>query len=376
MNNIYLDNAATTPMFPEVCELMFKSMHTTFGNPSSTHSFGRKAKAAVESARKSIAKHLGGTTSEFVFTSGGTEAINLILNNAVYHLGVKHIITSKIEHHAVLYTVQALEEKGVKVSYVDVLNNGTLCMEHLENILEQHSTNTLISLMHVNNEIGTILDLKKVIAFKKKYKTLFHTDTVQSIGHFKINLSILDIDFLTASAHKFHGPKGVGFAFFRKGTAIQPQVLGGEQERGTRAGTENVAAIVGMEKALSISLQNLEQDLCYLKQLKSYFIKQIKADIPQVLFNGVSDNLTKSSHTIVNVLFPKTLSMLLFQLDLKGISVSGGSACQSGSHKGSHVLQTFLSDNNQEKTSVRFSFSTLNTKENIKDTLSVLRHLI
>lgn len=376
MKRVYLDNAATTPMLSEVIDVMIQTMNSSFGNPSSTHSFGRSSKATIENARKNIAKCLACTTSEIVFTSGGTEADNLILKNAVYHLDVKHIITSKIEHHAVLHTVEFLKKKGIQISYVDVLSNGVLDYNHLEELLQNSNQKTLISLMHVNNEIGTILDLEKVIALKQQYNVLFHSDTVQSIGHFNINLTKLNIDFITAAAHKFHGPKGIGFAFFRKGTAIQPEILGGEQERGTRAGTENTAAIVGLEKALSIGLNNLETDILHLKNIKEYFISEIKNNIPTAKFNGTSNDLTLSTHTVINVQFDKDLPMLLFQLDLKGIAVSGGSACQSGSHKGSHVLQSFLDDEAQQNTSVRFSFSKLTTTEEIDYVIQELKKLI
>lgn len=365
MKRVYLDNAATTPMLPEVVEAMLQTMNLTFGNPSSTHAFGRSAKAVIENARKNIAKLLHCTTSEIVFTSGGTEADNFILKNAVHHLGVQHIVTSALEHHAVLHTVDFLATKGVQISYVNTLENGTIDYNHLEEILSNSAQKTLISLMHVNNEIGTILDLPKVIALKKQYQALFHSDTVQSVGHFEVDLSDLEIDFITAAAHKFHGPKGIGFAFFRKGTAIAPEILGGEQERGARAGTENTAAIVGMEKALSVCVQNLTQDVAYLKELKEYFISTFTTKIPTAKFNGISGDVNQSTHTVINIQFDKDLPMLLFQLDMKGIAVSGGSACQSGSNKGSHVLQSFLNDAAQLNTSVRVSFSKLTTKEEV-----------
>ena len=365
MKRVYLDNAATTPMLPEVVEAMVQTMNVTFGNPSSTHAFGRSAKAVIENARKNIAKLLHCTTSEIVFTSGGTEADNFILKNAVHHLGVQHIVTSALEHHAVLHTVDFLATKGVQISYVNTRENGTIDYNHLEEILRNSTQKTLISLMHVNNEIGTILDLPRVIALKKQYNALFHSDTVQSIGHFEMDLTTLDIDFITAAAHKFHGPKGIGFAFFRKGTAIAPEILGGEQERGARAGTENTAAIVGMEKALSVCVQNLTQDVAYLKELKEYFISTFTTKIPTAKFNGISGDVNQSTHTVINIQFDKDLPMLLFQLDMKGIAVSGGSACQSGSNKGSHVLQSFLNDAEQQNTSVRVSFSKLTTKEEV-----------
>ena len=365
MKRVYLDNAATTPMLDEVKKVMIHTMDETFGNPSSTHAHGRSAKATIENARKSVAHILKCTTSEIVFTAGGTEADNLIIKNAVYHLGVKHIITSKIEHHAVLHTVDFLAKKGIVVSYVNILDNGTVDYHHLELLLQNTTDKTLISLMHVNNEIGTILDLNTVVDLKTKYNALFHSDTVQSVGHFDIDLSVLNIDFITASAHKFHGPKGVGFAFFRKGTGIQPEILGGEQERGTRAGTENTVGIVGMEKALSICTKNLDKDILYLKNLKQHFITQLVSKVPSVKFNATSGDTNLSTHTVTNIQFDKDLPMLLFQLDLKGISVSGGSACQSGSNKGSHVLQSFLSDAEQINTSVRVSFSKLTTQEEV-----------
>lgn len=365
MKKVYLDNAATTPMLPEVVEVMIKCMNDTFGNPSSTHAFGRSSRALIENARKNIAKQLECTTSEIVFTSGGTEADNLILKNAINNLGVTHIITSELEHHAVLHTIESLATKRILVSYVRTLKNGTLDYTHLEEILKNGSQKTLISLMHVNNEIGTILDLEKVIALKQTYNALFHSDTVQSIGHFDLSLSELAIDFIAVSAHKFHGPKGIGFAFFRKGTGIQPEILGGEQERGTRAGTENIAAIVGMEKALSICLKNLNKDVQYLKEIKMHFITELSKALPSVKYNGVSGDFNKSTHTVVNTQFEKDFPMLLFQLDLKGIAVSGGSACQSGANKGSHVLQSFLNNDEQQNTSVRFSFSKLTTLEEI-----------
>ncbi|MDO6738914.1 cysteine desulfurase family protein [Wenyingzhuangia sp. 2_MG-2023] len=377
MKKVYLDNAATTPLLPEVISSFVSSLETTYGNPSSTHSFGRSSRALIENARKSIAKQLHCTTSELVFTSGGTEADNLILKNAVYHLNVTHIISSKLEHHAVLHTIDFLASKNTTISYVKTLPDGTLDYDDLEKLLQNSTTEkTLISLLHVNNEIGTILDLDKVIALKQKYKALFHTDTVQSIGHFDINLVDLDIDFLAASAHKFHGPKGIGFAFFRKGTGIQPEILGGEQERGSRAGTENTPAIVGMEKALTVCLSNLEKDLHYLKELKHYFMSELKNKIPSVKFNGVSGDLNKSTHTVLSVQFSKDLPMLLFQLDLKGIAVSGGSACQSGANKGSHVLQSFLNDEEQQNTSVRFSFSKLNTQDEIDYVIAQLLNVV
>jgi cysteine desulfurase len=375
--NIYLDNAATTPMLPEIISVVHSSMKSTFGNPSSTHSFGRTAKSAVETARKNIAKYFNVSSSEIVFTAGGSEADNLIIRNAVTHLGVKTIISSPIEHHAVLHSIESLEnEFGIEVIHVALLNDGGIDYADLENLLKQTTNKTLVSLMHVNNETGRLLDLQKTSDLCKKHEALFHSDTVQGVGHFTIDLQQIPIDFITASAHKFHGPKGVGFTYFKKGTAINPMLLGGEQERGARAGTENIHSIVGMEKALQIAYDNLEKDVAYIQGLKTYFIQELKKIIPAVQFNAASDNLDKSSYIILNVRFPKELKMLLFNLDIKGIAASGGSACQSGSSKGSHVLQAILSEKETLKTSVRFSFCKLNTKEEIDYVIGILSEIL
>jgi len=374
---IYLDNAATTPMLPEVIEVVNESMQSNFGNPSSTHSFGRKAKSSVETARKSIAKQFNVTPSEIIFTAGGSEADNLILRNAVTHLGVQTIISSAIEHHAVLHSIASLEKEfNITSKQVALTENGGIDYSNLEKLLSESKTKTLVSLMHVNNETGSILDLEKVSDLCQKHDALFHSDTVQGIAHFKIDLQEIPIDFITASAHKFHGPKGVGFAYFKKGTGINPMLLGGEQERGARAGTENTHSIIGMGKAITIAYANLEKDISYIQGLKNYFISEIKKGIPNIQFNGMSSSTSKSSYIILNVLFPKEVKMLLFNLDLKGIAVSGGSACQSGSSKGSHVLQAILSKKDTLKTSVRFSFSKLNTKEEIDYVMGVLSGLV
>ncbi len=377
MQKLYLDNAATTPMSDEVISVMTKVMKNTFGNPSSTHQFGRSAKAIVEHSRKNIAKHFNVTASEIVFTAGGSEADNLILNNAVLNLNVTRIITSKIEHHAVLHTIEALKkEYNIKVDFVKLNDKGEIDYKHLIELLADNTNKTLVSLMYINNELGNILDIKLVSEICETHKALFHSDTVQGVGHFKIDLQKTPIDFIAASAHKFHGPKGVGFAIIKKGFGIKPILLGGEQERGARAGTENVPSIVGMETALSLMLDNLKNEENYIKDLKQYFLKKLVKTIPSIKFNGLSDNLEKSSYIIVNVRFPNDKPMLLFSLDLKGIAVSGGSACQSGSNKGSHVLNNILSNDEALKTSVRISFSKYNTKEEIDYTIKVLKELI
>ncbi|MGB5463141.1 MAG: cysteine desulfurase family protein [Aureibaculum sp.] len=377
MKTIYLDNAATTPIDVDVISRITKVMTEVYGNPSSSHQIGRKAKAVVEEARKSIAKHLNVTAGEVIFTAGGSEADNLILRNAVVNLGVKRIIISKIEHHAVLHTVQALaKEFDISVKYVDVNEKGEINYNRLAELLRENDLKTLVSLMHINNELGNILDIQKVSRLCNEFNALFHSDTVQTIGHYHLDLQITPIDFITASAHKFHGPKGVGFTIIRKGFGIKPLLIGGEQERGARAGTENVHNIAGMHKALDIALTNLEEDRQYITDLKRYFIQGLKRVIPQVQFNGFSDDFDQSSYIILNVRFPKEIPMLLFNLDLKGIAASGGSACQSGSNKGSHVLNAILPAKEVQKTSVRFSFSKYITKTELDYTLDVIKKLV
>jgi cysteine desulfurase len=377
MNAIYLDNAATTKIDNEVLSLMYKSMQENFGNPSSTHQFGRKAKSAVETARKNIAKHFNVSASEIVFTAGGTEADNLILNNAVLNLGVQRIITSKIEHHAVLHCCENLQKtKNITLDFVEVDESGAIDLSHLEQLLSSTKGKTLVSLMFINNEIGNILEANAICNLVDKYEALFHSDTVQVIGHYNLDLQKTPIDFIAASAHKFHGPKGVGFAYFKKGFGVLPMFYGGEQEMGARSSTENVHSILGMDKALETAITNLEDDTNQIKSIKTYFISKLKKLSNEIYFNGFSSELDKSSYTILSVRFPVNNSMLLFSLDMAGIAVSGGSACQSGSNKGSHVLAEILSGKEADKTSVRFSFSKFTTKEEIDFTIQKLKELL
>jgi len=377
MQTVYLDNAATTPIAPEVIQVITESMKEVFGNPSSTHQIGRKAKGVVENARKNIAKMLGCTASEIVFTAGGSEADNLILRNAVTNLDIKRIISSKIEHHAVLHTIQSLKKEfSISIEYVNLQEDGDIDYAHLKTLLQSSEQKTLVSLMLVNNEIGNILDSNKVCTLCRENAALFHSDTVQGIAHLELDLKKTPIDFIAASAHKFHGPKGVGFAYFKKGFGIQPILIGGEQERGARAGTENTHSILGMEKALALGLNNFNEDKEYISRLKQYFISQLENTFPDVAFNGFSSDGKKSAFHILSVRFSKEIPMLLFNLDLKDITVSGGSACQSGSNQGSHVLNTILSPEDALKTSVRFSFSKYNTAEEVDYTIEVLKEII
>ena len=364
MKKVYLDNASTTQIRPEVITEITKVLSEDFGNPSSTHSFGRNAKSVLELSRKSIAKYLNASAQEIIFTSCGTEANNWILRSAVKDLDVKRIITTKIEHHAVLFTVQALQKEfNIQVDYVAVKPNGEIDITDLVGLLSQE-TKTLVSLMHVNNETGTVLDIDLVGRICKQHNVLFHSDMVQSIGKKEIDLQLVPIDFIVASAHKFHGPKGVGFAFVRKNSGLQPLFYGGEQEKGLRPGTEAVHQIAGMAKALELSYSNLETEKQHISELKSYLISKFEVEFPAFKINGNQDGF----YTILNILLPfspdKT-AMILFHLDMKGIAVSRGSACQSGSIKPSHVLAEMLSNEDLKKPSLRISFSHYNTKEDI-----------
>ena len=378
MNQIYLDNAATTALRPEVIEKMTESLKNNYGNASSTHAPGRSSRAIIEQCRKNIASYFYATASEIIFTSGGTEADNLALRSSVRDLGVKEIITTKAEHHAVLYTAKQLEEEyDIKVSYVDLKCDSCVDYEHLEALLKTDGKK-LVSLMHINNEVGTILDLERVSQLCQTFNALFHTDTVQSVGHYDLDLSKIKIDFLAASAHKFHGPKGVGFCYIRKETGIKPLIFGGEQERGQRAGTECIHNIVGMDEALRIAYDNMDYEKAYIKDLKQYFIDRLKANIPEVQFNGSCCETEKSTYTLVNVglpIAPEKAAMLQFQLDLKGIACSKGSACQSGSMQASHVLRAFQDEELLKKPTVRFSFSIYNSIEELDYVVEVLKEM-
>ncbi len=361
---VYLDNAATTQIAPEVIDSMLLVLKENFGNPSSTHFFGRNAKALVETSRRSIAKQMNCLSSEIIFTSGGTEADNMAINAAISELGVKRIITTRIEHHAVGHTVEALsKEKFADVVYVGIDSKGNVDLNHLEELLKENIP-TLVSLMHANNEISTSLPLKKVAQMCRKYGAYFHSDTVQTIGHYPFDLQDLDIDFIVCSAHKFHGPKGIGFLYVNKKTKISSFIHGGSQERGLRGGTENISGIVGLAKAMELAYDNLNAHQIHIQELKQYMIEELKKQFSDISFHGETES-DKSLYTVLNVCFPKTKKsgMLLFTLDLKGIAVSGGSACSSGATKGSHVLEGISAD--LTRPNARFSFSRYTTKEEI-----------
>jgi len=373
IRKVYLDNAATTPVRKEVVDVMTSVLLEHFGNPSSTHSFGRSAKTQLETARKTIAKLLHAQASEILFTSTATEATNWILRSAVRDLGVKRIITTKTEHHATLHTVTVLErEFGIQVTYLPINTDGSVQLSDLPQLLEQ-PIKTLVSLIHVNNETGEIQDIQQVAQWCQTYEAYFHCDTVQSIGKMPFDLQELPVAFLVASAHKFHGPKGVGFAFVRKNIVLQPLLFGGEQEKGWRAGTEAVHQIVGMAEALSLSYAKLEEEQNYISELKNYAITQLQTAFPTVKIIGKN-----TFYNLMNVILPLDSSktaLLLFNLDMKGIAVSRGSACQSGSIKPSHVLAEFLTKEEQILPNLRISFSHLNTKKDVDYLVEVLRGL-
>jgi len=377
MTRAYLDNAATTPIHPEVIEAMTKSMKENYGNPSSVHQHGRSAKVIIESTRKSIAKQFNVSANEIVFTSGGTEANNFVLQNAVLNLGVKKIVTTRIEHNAVLNTVLYLESKyNIEVDFLDVDKFGNINLDDIKNSLELEDKKTLVSLMYVNNEIGNVLPIQKVAEICKDNKALFHSDTVQAVGLFDIDLSAIQVDFITASAHKFHGPKGVGFVFVRKGVFVHSVMHGGSQEKALRPGTENLTSILGMHKAFQIAYKNVNEKYQQILTLKKYFFDNLKKEIPDISFNGMSADFDKSTPTVLNVRFPINDQFFLLNLDIEGVSASAGSACQSGAMKTSHVLKNLLNEDELSEFSIRFSFGLFTTSQEIDFSIEKIKKLI
>ncbi len=362
---VYFDNAATTPVDPKVFETMIPYLTEIYGNPSSTHSHGRIAKSALEKGRKKLADMLNASPSEIFFTSGGTEADNTALCCTIRSKNIKHVISSPLEHHAVLHTLENEQKMGsVKLSLVKVHSDGNIDLEHLQNLVEKNP-GSLLSFMHANNEIGNISPIKKIAELAHEYDCIFHTDTVQTMGHYKHDVKALGIDFLVGSAHKFHGPKGVGFLYVSNKLKISPFIQGGAQERNMRGGTENIAGIIGMIKALEISYEHLEDHHSHIQGLKSRMIHKLKENIPDIAFNGNPEDQANSLYTVLNVCLPESdeNDMLLFNLDLAGISCSAGSACSSGSNLGSHVLTAIGA--NPNRGAIRFSFSKFNTSEEV-----------
>ncbi|MDB2675064.1 cysteine desulfurase [Flavobacteriales bacterium] len=375
MMKVYLDNAATTQIDPEVIEVMLPIIKEGFGNPSSIHSFGRESRSLVEKARKNVARHLNCNPGEIFFTSGGTEADNMAIRCGMMDLGINHAITSKIEHHAVGHTLEDLSSKGlIKLSYVNLDEKGNIDFNHLEELLKTNQR-SFVSLMHANNEIGNLIPIKTVAEICEKYNAIFHSDTVQTMAHYSFDLKAINIHFITGAAHKFHGPKGNGFLYINENIKVKPLIFGGGQERNMRAGTENVYGIVGLSKAMDVSYSDLENHRKHIESLKLRMISGLKDAIPGVEFNGESANIENSLYTVLNVLFPPTDigEMLFYNLDIMGVASSGGSACSSGSNLGSHVLRNIGSD--MSRPSLRFSFSRFNTIEEIDYTVNQLRSL-
>ncbi len=372
---IYFDNAATTSLDPVVLEAMMPYFTEKFGNPSSIYSYGRETRLAIENARKSVAKILHAHPAEIFFTSGGTESSNTAINAAINDLGCRHIISSPIEHHATLHTVEHLVHKGeVTLSEVKLLPDGHVDLEDLERLLANSTKKCLVTLMHANNEIGNMLDLHAVGNLCKKYDAIFHSDTVQTVGHFPFDLRNTPVHFITGAGHKFHGPKGVGILYVNENVRIKPYIHGGAQERNMRAGTENLYGIVGFAKALELATEHYEADSNYIQGLKIYMMEQVKTAVPEAAFNG--DPLGRSLYTVLSVSFPMTekSEMILFNLDINNICVSGGSACTSGAIQGSHVIAAVNNDPN--RVTVRFSFSKHNTKEEIDFVVAKLKEMI
>ncbi len=363
--NVYLDNAATTPLDPRVLEAMLPYFSEHFGNPSSTHAHGRATRSAIESARKQVAELLGISPGELFFTSGGTEADNTALRCSIEALNLQHAITSPLEHHAVLHPLQSLaQQQQIQLSYVDVDARGNVDFDHLEELLAA-KPRSLVSLMHGNNEIGNLTDLERVGELCAAHDAVFHSDTVQTLAHYPLNLHELPVHCVAGAAHKFHGPKGVGLLYINKAHKIHPLLRGGNQERNMRGGTENLYGIIGLAQALTISCEGMAEHQRHIRALKRRMIDQLREQIPEVQFNGMSGEIDDSLYTVLNVSFPpsEASDMLLFNLNLLGISVSGGSACSSGAAQGSHVLRALSADS--QRASVRFSFSRLNTVEEV-----------
>ncbi|WP_207493630.1 cysteine desulfurase family protein [Aridibaculum aurantiacum] len=372
---IYLDNAATTCLDSQVLETMMPYLTSCYGNPSSIYSYGRESRLAIENSRKTVAKILNAHPAEIFFTSGGTESSNTAITASVRDLGCKHIITSTIEHHATLHTVEYLQHRGeATVAYVKILKDGHIDLQHLEELLASSNKKTLVTLMHANNEIGNMIDLHEVGNICKKHSAIFHSDTVQTVGHFPFDLRNTPVHFITGGGHKFHGPKGVGMLYINENVKIKPFVHGGSQERNMRAGTENLYGIVGFAKALEIATEKYEEHKKFINDLRLYMMEQLRDAIKGVTFNG--DPLGKSLYTVLSVSFPKTekSEMILFNLDINNICASGGSACTSGADAGSHVIRAI--NNNPNQVTVRFSFSKNNTRDEVDTVVEKLKDMI
>ena len=372
---VYLDNAATTQIAPEVIDYMSDLMRNDYANPSSIHHGGRKSRIIIENARKTVSGFLNTSPGNIFFTSGGTEADNMAIRCGILDNNITHAITSSISHKAVIYPLEELKEKNhISLDYIKLDSNGRVDLNHLDTLLKNNDR-TFVSIMHANNEIGTIQPIVEIGEICKKYNAVFHCDTVQTMAHYPIDLQNLKVDFITGSAHKFHGPKGVGFIYISDNINIKPFISGGSQERNMRAGTENVHSIAGLAKAMELSYLNMEKDKIYISDIKKYMIDQLSKNIKDIKFNANCTDFDSSLFKILSVSFPKISEseMLLFNLDIHGISCSGGSACSAGNMSGSHVLDEVCKDKN--RTGVRFSFSRYNTKEEIDFTIQKIKEI-
>lgn len=377
MRRIYFDNAATTALDPEVLDAMMPYLTEKFGNPSSIYSYGRETKMAIETARKTVARILNCNPGEIFFTSGGTESSNTAIHASIRDLGCRHIITSPVEHHATLHTVEELAKSGsARLSFVQLTEKGHIDMAHLEQLLADAPEKTLVTLMHANNEVGNLLDIHAVGELCKKYDAIFHSDTVQTVGHYPFDLKHTHVHFINGAGHKFHGPKGVGILYVNEDIKIKPMINGGSQERNMRAGTENLYGIVGFAKALEMATEHYEKDSAYIASLKEYMCGRLQEAFEGVICNG--DTQGRSLYTVLNVSFPRTekSDMLLFNLDMAGICVSGGSACSSGASSISHVIKALYNGQSETMVPIRFSFSKNNTREEVDAVIGKLRELI
>lgn len=377
MDKVYLDNAATTPLAEEVIDAMVGTMKMNFGNPSSTHSFGQEAKILIENVRRQVADYLHVTPAEIIFTSCGTESNNMIIKSSVEHLGVQRIISSPLEHKCVSESILDMKaRKGVEVNYIRPNDKGDIDLNKLEELLKASDKKTLVSLMHANNEIGNLINLKKVAELCKEYHALFHSDTVQTMAHMNLDFSDIPVDFASCSAHKFHGPKGAGFAFIRKATGLKGIITGGPQERSLRAGTENVSGIVGLGKALELSLVHMDEYTHHMQEIKDYAIERLSAEIEGIKFNGRSAEKENSLYTVLSALLPYKNPLIGLQLDMKGIAISQGSACSSGASKPSMVMMMVLSEDEMDHcTPLRISFSHMTGKADIDALVNALKEI-
>ncbi|WP_341651426.1 cysteine desulfurase family protein [Blattabacterium cuenoti] len=382
MKRAYLDNAASTPIRNEVLKVIMNTLKYSLGNPSSVqHSYGREVRSILEESRICIAKNIKASPSEIIFTSGGTEANNLVLRSSVLDLGIKHILTSQLEHTSVLQTILDLSIRyKISVDFISINKKGILDFNNMEKFLKKNIyKKTLVSLMYANNEIGNLLEVDQVIFLCKKYNAYFHSDTIQGIGNLPINMEELSCDFATASAHKFYGPKGVGFAFIRHHILkkMKPFMTGGVQEYGIRSGTENIHGIAGLSEALRLSYCHFTNHIKKIQDLKSYCISELKKIIPNIIFNGLSSHPEKSIPSILNFMYPiKPDHLFYFHLDLMGVAVSKGSSCNSKNQKKSHVIQSITDEYLLKQTMpIRISFGIFNEKKDIDLLVKILKKI-